>query len=59
MNNGITEIKNTLEGTIRRTEAKDRISDIEDRKVEIMNQRGKKKNELKETRTISETSKTI
>ena len=38
---------------------KDRISDIEDRKVEIMNQRGKKKNELKETRTISETSKTI
>ena len=26
---------------------------------QIMNQRGKKKNELKETRTISETSKTI
>ena len=60
MNNAVNEIKNTLEGTNSRiTEAKDRISDIEDRKVEIMNQRGKKKNELKETRTISETSKTI
>ena len=36
MNNAITEIKNTLEGTNRRvTEAKDRISEIEDRMVEI------------------------
>ena len=60
MNKAINVIKNTLEGTNGRIiEAKDRISDIEDRKVEIMNQRGKKKNELKETRTISETSKTI
>ena len=36
MNNAITEIKNTLEGTNSRiTEAEDRISDMEDRKVEI------------------------
>ena len=36
MNNAITEIKNTLEGTNRRvTEAEDRISEIEDRMVEI------------------------
>ena len=36
MNNSITEIKNTLEGTRRRiTEAKDRISEVEDRIVEI------------------------
>ena len=36
-------------------EAEDRISEIEDRMVEI-NETGKKKNELKEMRTISETS---
>ena len=36
MNNAINEIKNTLEGTNRRTmEAEDRISEIEDRIVEI------------------------
>jgi len=36
MNNAITEIKNTVEGTNRRvTEAEDRISEIEDRMVEI------------------------
>ena len=34
MNNGITEIKNTLEGTIRRTEAKERITEVEDRMLE-------------------------
>ena len=39
-------------------EAEDRISDVEDKMVEI-NQTGKKKNELKEMRTISETSRTI
>ena len=36
MNNAITEIKSTLEGTNSRiTEAKDRISEVEDRMVEI------------------------
>ena len=51
--------KNTLEGTNSRiTEAEDRISDVEDKMVEI-NQTGKKKNELKEMRTISETSVTM
>ena len=42
MNNAITEIKSTLEGTNSRiTEAEDRISEVEDRMVEIMKQRGK------------------
>ena len=36
-------------------EAEDRISELEDR----MNHRGKKKNKLKEMRTISETSRTM
>ena len=36
MNNGITEIKSTLEGTNSRiTEAEERISEVEDRMVEI------------------------
>ena len=36
MNNAITKIKSTLEGTnSRRTETEDRISEVEDRKVEI------------------------
>ena len=36
MNNAITEIKNTLEGTNSRIiEAEDRISEVEDRMVEI------------------------
>ena len=36
MNNVITEIKSTLEGTNSRiTEAEDRISEVEDRMVEI------------------------
>ena len=55
MNNTINEIKNTLEGTNSRiTEAKDRINQVEDRMVEI-NETERKK-ELKEMRTISETS---
>ena len=58
MNNAINEIKNTLEGTNSRiTEAEDRISEVEDRMVEI-NEIEKKK-ELKEMRTISETSGTM
>ena len=36
MNNAITEIKNTLEGNNSRlTEAGDRVSEVEDRMVEI------------------------
>ena len=60
MNNAINEIKNTLEGTNSRImEAEDRISEVEDRMVEINESEGKKKkNELKEMRTISETSGT-
>ena len=59
MNNAINEIKNTLEGTNSRImEAEDRISEVKDRMVE-MNQRGKKKKELKEMRTTSETSGTM
>ena len=43
MNNGITEIKNTLEGTNSRiTEAEDRISEVEDGMVETEKQRGKR-----------------
>ena len=58
MNNEINEIKNTLEGNkSRRTEAEDRIHEVEDRMVEI-NEIEKKK-ELKEMRTISETSGTM
>ena len=59
MNNAINEIKNTLEATNSRiTEGEDRISELEDIMVEI-NHRGKKKNKLKEMRTISEISRTI
>ena len=60
MNNGINELKNTLEGTNSRiTEAEDRISELEDKMVEINESERKNKNELKEMRTISETSKTV
>ena len=60
MNNAINEIKNTLEATNSRiTEAEDRISEIEDRMLEINESERGKKNELKEMRTISETSRTI
>ena len=41
------------------TEAENRISEVEDRMVEINEQRGKNKKELQEMRTISETSRTI
>ena len=40
-------------------EAKDRISKIEDRMVEINESERKKEKELKEMRTTSETSRTI
>ena len=60
MNNAITEIKkNTLEGINSRiTEAENWISEVEDRMVEI-NEAERKKNELKEMRTTSETSGTM
>ena len=48
MNNEITEIKNTLEGTnSRRTEAEDRISEVEDRMVEINEAEMKKQKRIK------------
>ena len=57
MNNVINEIKNTLEGTSRITEAEDRISKVEDRMVEI--NEAEREKELKEIRTTSETSGTM
>ena len=56
MNNAITEIKITLEGTNSRiTEAEDRISDMEDRMVEISEAEKKKEKKLKEMGTTSGT----
>ena len=50
MNNAITKIKSTLEGTNRRiTEAKDSISEMEDRMVDM--KQAERKKELKEMRT--------
>ena len=40
-------------------EAEDRISEVEDRMVEANESERKKKNELKEMRKISETSRTV
>ena len=58
MNNAINEIKNTLERTnSRKMEAEDRVSEVEDRLVEI-NETERKK-ELKEMRATSETSGTM
>ena len=58
MNNAISDIKSTLEGTNSRiTEAEERISEVEDRKVEI--NEAERKKELKEIRTTSETSGTM
>ena len=60
MNNAVNEIKNPLEGTNSRiTETEDRISEVEDRMVEMNETERKKKNKLKEMRTISETSGTM
>ena len=48
MNNAITEIKSTLEGTNSRiTEVEDRISEVEDRMVEINEAEGKKEKRIK------------
>ena len=58
MNNAITEIKSTLEGTNSRiTEAENRISEVEDRMVEI--KEAEREKELKEMRTTSETPGTM
>ena len=47
MNNAITEIKSTLEGTNSRiTEAEDRISEVEDRMVEVNEAEWKKVKEF-------------
>ena len=48
MNNAITEIKSTVEGTNSRiTEAEDRISEVEDRMVEINEAERKKEKRIK------------
>ena len=48
MNNAITEIKSTLEGTnSRMTEAEDRISEVEDRMVEINEEERRKEKRIK------------
>ena len=58
MNNAITEIKSTLGGTNHVTaQAEERISELEDRIVEI--NEAERKKELKEMRTTSETSGTM
>jgi len=61
MNNVITEIKSTVEGTNNRiTEAEDRISEVEDRMVEINEAERKKEKRIKRIiQTTSETSRTI
>ena len=59
MNNAITEIKSTLEGTNSRIiEAEDRMSEVEDIMVEINEAEGKKEKRIK-MRTTSETSGTM
>ena len=48
MNNSINEIKNTLEGTnIRKMEAENMISEVEDRMVEINESERKKEKRIK------------
>ena len=60
MNNAITEIKSTLEGTNSRiTEAEDRINEVEDRMVEINEAEWKEEQRIKRNEDISETSGTM
>ena len=61
MNNAITGIKSTLEGTnIRITEAEERISEVENRLVEKnIKQKVKKNKEFKKMKTSSEISGTM
>ena len=59
MKNTINEIENTLDGINSRiTEAEERISDLEDKKVEITTAEQNKAKRMKELRTVSETSGT-
>ena len=60
MNNAINEIKNSLEGINSRiTEAEERISDREDKIVEMTTaKQNKEKKKWKELRTVSKTSGT-
>ena len=56
----ITEIKNTLEGINSRiSEAKEQISELEDKMVEITSEEENKVKRMKRTEDISETSGTI
>ena len=60
MNNAVAEIKSTMEGTNSRiTEAKGKISDVEDRMVKINEAERKKIKELNDMRTTSDTSGTM
>ena len=60
MNNTITEIKNTLEGTNSRiTKAEEQISELEDRMMKITAEEQIKRKEWKELRKASETFGTI
>ena len=53
MNNTITEMKNTLEGINSRiNEAKEQVSELEDRMVETLTWNRQKKKERKEMRTV-------
>ena len=58
MNNTITEIKNTLEGINNRITEAERISELEDKTVEITAREQNKEKEWKELKTVSETSGT-
>ena len=59
MNNTIHKIKHSLNGINSRiTEAEERISDLEDKIVEITSAEQNKEKEWKELRTVSETSGT-
>ena len=59
MNNTIIEMKKTIEGINSRiTEAQKRISELEDRKVEITVTEQNKDKRMKEMRTVSVTSGT-
>ena len=59
MNNTINEMKNSLEGINSRiTEAEERISDLEDKIVEITTTEQNREKRMKKLRTVSETSGT-
>ena len=58
MNDTITEIKSPLKGTINKiTEVKERISEMEDRMLEITEAEQNKEKRRKRKRTVSEISR--